>query len=218
MHFIQQHILKLLTYGGAKRYSDLKPSGVEGNRFMYHLNRLIAGGYIRKTKSGYFLAAFGNRYVDKLSLKTFTPRIQPKIVTVLLCRNKAGEYLTYTRNHEPFKNLLAFPYGKLHLTETIYEAAARELKEKTGLAGKLSHRGDVYLKIFLEKEFITHMLCHVFEGKDLKGTLVKESDYGSCRWQALDAAKSKEWIPGFLEIEKLCRKGPARFFDELTLL
>ena len=92
MHSLQSHILKKLTLDTTLRYGDLKPQGVESNRFVYHLKKLIDDRLIDKMAGGYKLTIKGKRFVGKLSLGTFQPRFQPKIVTVIICKNERGEY------------------------------------------------------------------------------------------------------------------------------
>lgn len=185
---------------------------------MYHLKKLLSEGYIRKIEKGYSLTALGKRYVDKLSLASFQPRFQPKIVTVIICKNSKGKYLFYTRKRQPFYGMIGFPYGKIHFGETIWEAARRELKEKTGLQARLTHCGDAYLTVYnKEKELITYMLCHVFKGDHPTGTLLTEIDIGSSAWKDLKEMDQKKFIPGFREMLNLTSKSKKPFFAELML-
>ena len=113
---------------------------------MYHLKSLLSEGFIKKTTGGYQLTALGKRYVDKLSLKNFQPRFQPKIVTVIICRNSKGEYLLCHSSRQPFFGKFCFPYGKVHFGETIKKAADRELEEKTGLTYRQMDQALEYLQ------------------------------------------------------------------------
>lgn len=231
MHDIQKHILKKLSLAKKCKYSELKPAGVESNKFAYHLQSLISGGLVAaKTADkdgGYALTPKGKHYVDTISFESFKPRIQPKIVTLLVLENK-GSYLLYKRRKSPFINHIGFPYGKIHLEERIYEAAERELKEKTGLSAKLMHKGDVYLTVHDETELVSHMLCHVFVGSNPSGVLKAGDPTGECFWSKISDIPPRQLIPGVLQIEKLFKanKGKssgkggangARFFAEYFL-
>jgi ADP-ribose pyrophosphatase YjhB (NUDIX family) len=194
----------------------LKPKGAESNLFIYHLKNLIAAGLVKKIEKGYALTTAGERYVDKLSLADLQVRFQPKIVTVIVCKNKNGEYLTYTRKRQPFYGMDCFPYGKIHFGETVAEAAKRELLEKTGLAANPVRRGEAYLTIRKSGELVAHMLCHVFTADGPSGELIAESQIGSCQWRAVKEMNAKNFIPGFIPLFRLAIGSRKPFFKEFT--
>jgi ADP-ribose pyrophosphatase YjhB (NUDIX family) len=212
MHPYERHMLSKLTLRREARYRDLKPEGAESNLFAYHLKNILQQGFIRKGKTGYVLTAAGGRYVEKLSLASFKPRFQPKIVTVIICKNTAGKYLVYTRKRQPLYGLKGFPYGKIHFGEKILAAAEREIKEKTGLSAPLVHKGDMYLTIHQKGELLAYMLCHVFSGRNPNGSL-REYEYGESAWADMRNINPKEFIPGFLDMFNLVQK-PKYFFEE----
>lgn len=238
MHEIQKHILKKLSLAKKCKYSELKPQATESNKFAYHLQSLISAGLvsaksgsIKEAKDdGYALTPKGKHYVDTISFESFKPRIQPKIVTLLVLENKPSAaggtskgkstgkvgaknepmYLLYKRRKSPFINHIGFPYGKIHLEERIYEAAERELKEKTGLNAKLVHKGDVYLTVHDETELVSHMLCHVFAASNPSGILKTGDPTGECFWAKLSDIPPRQLIPGVLQIEKLLKNGKGK--------
>lgn len=216
MHEYQRHILKKLAFGEELRYRDLKSKEYESNLFIYHLKKLVALGYIRKSEKGYKLNGRGYRYIDRLSFSSFKPRIQPKIVTVVILKNSKGEHLIYVRKRQPFRGLTAFPYGKIHFGEKIINAAQRELVEKTGLSAKLIHRGNAYIAVKENGELISSMLCHVFSGNQSTGELVAESEAGSCAWTKIKNTDKEKFIRGFFELFALISKSKNQFFAELT--
>jgi hypothetical protein len=142
MHRLQQHILQQLIMNPRLRYAAIKPHEVEGNLFMYHLKQLIKEGLVEKDADGWYqLTTAGKLYSDRLSLKSLTPRLQARIVTLMAVEDGQGHWLFYRRKRQPLFNLVGFPYGKIHLGESVQQAAQRELKEKTGLEAELEHRG-----------------------------------------------------------------------------
>ncbi len=218
MHSIQLHILKALTLKGKARYRDIKPAGVEGNQFMYHLKNIMDAGYIKKDGIYYVLTAKGKRHADRLSLATLRGRLQPKIVTMIYCAQKNGEVLLTKRSKEPFFGMISLPYGKVHLKERLLDAATRELFEKTGLRADLRHRGDVYLTIYEGEDLITQTLCHVFLGKNPQGTTKEETEAGTCFWSRIEKIDSKDLLPGLKEILGLIKNSREKhFFDEYFL-
>lgn len=205
MHEIQKHILKKLSLEKNARYSDLKPKGVEGNLFVYHLKLLIKDGYVSNTKDSYRLTAEGRRFVDRVSFETFRERIQPKIVTLLVIKN-AEKYLFYRRTRSPFNGRVGFPYGKIHLEERLDEAASRELEEKTGLKLPIKHRGIVYISVHDETELVSHMLCHIFTGSVRTRGDQSPTPKGECFWSRFEDIPKNELIPGVPQIIGLLKK------------
>ncbi len=216
MHKLQKHILNKLILNSSQRYADLKPKLVEGNLFMYHLKLLIQQDLICKRKDGrYELTSQGKLYADGLSLESFQSRIQPKIVTLIVCQNEKNEYLLYLRKREPFLGSVGFPYGKIHLGESIKTAAERELVEKTGLSAKFAHRGDAYLTVFNGREFLSQVFCHIFSGEEVRGKLKTNSSIGKCFYSKVEKIADEKFIPGFLDILKLVQKNSdGLFFEE----
>jgi ADP-ribose pyrophosphatase YjhB (NUDIX family) len=183
MHHLQRHILSMLLHSELQRYADLKPDQIEGNLFMYHLRRVIKAGWVEKTSDGlYRLTSEGMRYVDGLSLATLSPRSQARLVTLLVIQNEIGEYLLYRRKRQPLLAMIGFPYGKIHLGESVTEAAVRELMEKTGLEAHLSHRGDGYITIYQGDEPVSQIFAHIFYGSQPTGTLLTETNDGVASW------------------------------------
>ena len=59
----------------------------------------------------------------------------PLIAVSVAARNpETGEFLLVRRGQAPAKGQWAFPGGRLHFGETLAQAAARELREETGLS------------------------------------------------------------------------------------
>lgn len=216
MHQYEGHILKKMMLGDVLRYRDLKPKDIESNLFIYHLKNLIKKGLIEKITGGYKLTATGLRFVDKISLSRFKQRFQPKIVNVVIVKNKKGEYLLYFSKRQPFYGLIGFPFGKIHFGEKLIESANRELKEKTGFSAKLEHSGAIYLRIYKNKELVSHMLCHVFLARDLQGALISDSEAGIYKWGNIKNIEKSKFIPGVLEMAKLAEKSKKYFFEELS--
>jgi ADP-ribose pyrophosphatase YjhB (NUDIX family) len=216
MHELQKHILSVLITQHHPRYADLKPTDIEGNQFMYHLRKLMAEKWICKRQDGrYELTPAGQLHIEQLSLATLMPRIQPKIVTLVLCRDEQGRALVYRRKREPFYGYVGLPYGKIHLGETIDVAARRELQEKTGMQANLTHRGEAYIKTTVGGELVSHILAHTFVAEHPTGTLRPNSSIGMCFWASIDELYQATFIPGFLNIYKKLSESPTeRFFYE----
>ena len=216
MHRLQQHILGQLINNPSLRYADLKPAEVEGNLFMYHLRVLMKQGLVVKRPDGrYELSPDGKLYADTLSLKTLTPRVQPRLVTLTVCRNEQGEYLLFRRKRHPMLGWVGFPYGKIHLGETVAQAAARELEEKTGIQAQLAHRGDGYITFIEQDEPVSQVFFHLFVGANPEGKLRTDPPSGTVFWGWIEEVGDK-LLPSVPDLLKLLAKHPAeRFFCEL---
>lgn len=217
MHHVQKHILHTLFFGGPLRYAKIKPKSIEGNLFMYHLKKLMDVNLVNKKSNEYGLTTEGLRFLERLSHQTFTQRIQPTVATLIACRNECGEWLLYRRKRQPFPGRLGFPYGKVHLGETVIGAAKREFREKTGLKAAIVHKGDVYVTVYRDNELLNQHLFHVFEGRNPNGDIVENPVIGKCFWTKVDGFNTEDFIPGFQDIYRLLGKHrKERFFAELV--
>lgn len=219
MHIIQQHILKELTLRGTARYSDIKPNGVEGNQFMYHLKKLLTKGYVLKGQGRYRLSATGKQYASRVSMETFHPRVQPKVMTLIVCKNKRGEVLVYRRHREPFRGRVGYPHGKVHLGEKIVDSARRELQEKTGVTADVVYRGHAYSTVYENDELLVHDLVHIFDGKNPRGEVVNVNmAIGEAFWVDPRGIDEEEYLPNFKDILTLIeKKGKGLFFEEFIV-
>jgi ADP-ribose pyrophosphatase YjhB (NUDIX family) len=68
----------------------------------------------------------------------------PRIGSALLVRDEANRILLGKRNKDPQRGSWVIPGGKIHAFESIAEAAARELREETGLIVEVGEHFDVY--------------------------------------------------------------------------
>jgi len=218
VHYIQLKILSALTLTDSARYSQIKPKDIESNLFIYHLRQLIKAKLVVKNADGtYSLSSAGKAYADKVSMSSYKLRSQAKIVNLIACENKAGKFLLYRRKRQPFIGLAGFPYGKVHLGETIKESSEREFNEKTNMNARLSHRGDVYVTVFSDGTLISHTLFHIHTGTNPRGKLKEETPIGYCYWETIDENNPGDYFPGFLEIYRLIKAKPRqRFFAEYT--
>lgn len=108
----------------------LVPANVESNLYQYHLLQLQKEKYVEKVTDGYTLTDRGLAYADKHSTSLKKTRSQPKVITTIFVTNQAGEILLVPKKRQPFMGVMNLPSGKIHLNETIEEAAQREIQEK----------------------------------------------------------------------------------------
>ena len=210
MHIIQKHILKKLSENKTLRYAQIKPPRVEGNQFSYHLKTLMQRGYVTHKDTAYSLTTKGVHYSTQVTFEHFSLRVQPKVTTLIVCKNSAGEYLIYTRNKQPFLGMEGFPYGKVHLGERVATAAERELKEKAGITAQLKQKGVMYLLVTDSAgEVIAHTLFHIFLGTKPEGDIVSDSPIGKIRWLSEKELLRQNIMPGVPEVLKIA-KSPSK--------
>lgn len=68
----------------------------------------------------------------------------PRIGSALLVRDEANRILLGKRNKDPQRGSWIIPGGKIRAFESIAEAAARELREETGLIVEVGEHFNVY--------------------------------------------------------------------------
>lgn len=213
-HHIQKDIIHRLSRARELRFSELKPSQLESNAFMYHIKQLISGGYVEKSETGYTLTPSGLTYVDGLSLKSSQPRKQAKILSVIVLRNKRGEYVLARRKYQPFIDTLLFPGGKQHYGESPEAHVERELKEQFDLTGDPVRRGLVDQRTFSKGVLITHVLTHVYELM-YDGPPPAESAKFTYEWASVDEVK--QLYPGTYELYTALQNKTELFFLSLDV-
>jgi ADP-ribose pyrophosphatase YjhB (NUDIX family) len=172
MHYIQKHILKTLMYTKWARFRDMRPPRVDSNAYSYHLRALQKDGLVEKTDNGYWLTPAGLSYVDKVSLEKFEPRIQPKLTNMLVIQNEKDQVLLIQKSKQPFINTWMLPYGKVHLDdESFYAAAVREADEKLQIQPEgLEHKGSCYIRAHIKGTLISSLLANIFATR-IKGNV-----------------------------------------------
>jgi 8-oxo-dGTP pyrophosphatase MutT (NUDIX family) len=220
VHHIQRKILNKLLYAVSLHYAAMRPEGVESNHYAYHLEQLLRSGLVAKHDKQYSLTAEGLAAVDRMSQEGMTARLQPHIVTAIDITNDAGQTLLFRRAFQPYIHKLGFPLGKTHYEESVTDAAARELYEKTGLQDvPLTHRGMVYVESRQDGVTISKILCHVFRGVVAGAPAVQPNaaHRGEALWADASSLVATDVMPGFLAIKELLGTSPDHlFFGEFT--
>lgn len=167
MHYIQQYILDKLVYAPALRNRDMRPANVESNLYQYHLLQLQKQGFIIKQDHSYLLTGRGLAYADRHSTTLKKTRSQPKLITVLFLANNTGDILLVPKLRQPFMDTLNLPSGKIHLDETVAEAAAREFDEKLPhsiVLNSLDHFGVSHITITQDDFVVSDYIALLMKG------------------------------------------------------
>lgn len=212
MHFIRKHILRVLSLSKWARFRDMKPKNVDSNLYNYHLKQLIKEGYIEHHPTkGYRLSPYGLRFVNQISMEVFEPRWQPKIMTVLVCRQD-DSVLLWKKYKQPYIGTWALPGGKMHYEDESIEAAAIRdiLFYSSRVPQDLKHVGLFGYRTFIKQELVNYSYAHVFTGT------LNEQDFIIERpvWKVLKDIPDVDLSPGVKDIIDITSREKHFFFQE----
>jgi len=211
MHHIQKTIINNLAHASPLRFSELQPQRIPNNTFSYHLKKLLETGYVALTTEGYVAT---RKALKTLSYNDNEKRSisRPAVLTILFVTNEVGEVLLIKRRTQPFKNHFGFPSGLIHGSETIEQAARRELYEKTSIIAEVGmlRQGGVLDFRYQEKvsnDIFIHAIgfiyTYVYHGNSLAISDL-ELKYGDLRWSKLDHA---DILPEAYKISQIVTEG-----------
>ena len=138
----------------------------------------------------------------------------------MVCKNKTDEYLVYERQKLPFIDMIGFPYGKVHVGESIQKAAEREIKEKTGFSATLIQKGILYLLVTdTDDKVLTHMLCHIYLGTDPKEVATPDEPFNRVSWMNEKDLLKANCMPGVADVLRIATsKKSGLQFEELSFI
>lgn len=190
IHGIQGLILRGLLLKETARFSELNTENISSDQFAFHLKQLTDQGIIAKTQEGlYRLTVSGKEYANRFDIDSGRIKIekQAKLSVLIIAtqtNNGRREYLMQTRLKQPFFGFRGFITGKIKMGESVFDAAARELTEETGLSSSsLEHITIYHEKIFsVERELLEDKYFFVFLASDPEGNLINDFQGGSNEW------------------------------------
>lgn len=188
IHLAQAQILKTLLFKTEARFRDLNITKLSTDHFTFHLKQLIETGIIEKTQKGtYRLTAKGKEFANRFDTEkvALEKGAKPSVLVVAVKKEQnATKYITQQRLKHPFYGYRGFISGKLRWGEKVSEAAARELMEETGLAGKLEFVGIEHKMDYNHQtgEILEDKFFYIVKATETAGKLIESFEGGKNSW------------------------------------
>lgn len=188
IHPAQAEILRALLFVPKARFSDLNLTGLTNDHFTFHIKQLVEAGLVAKTSEGrYQLSGKGKEFANRMDTDTKAIERQGKLAALLVSIRKSTtgqvEFLMQQRLKHPYYGFWGYMSGKIRWGETVLAAAARELKEETGLEGKLEFKGIMHkLDYTTDQMLLEDKYFYVVRATDHKGKLMEEFEGGKNQW------------------------------------
>lgn len=197
VHESQMQILGALAQVESARFSDLvNATSLTSDHANFHIKKLIDRGFVAHiphTYGEYRLTRTGKDYCTRMNMISHTIDRPPKVSVVLWVTNQQGEVLRQQRLKQPYYGYWSRPTGKVKRGEMIVTAAARKLREETGLTATW-HIIGVEHRIDHDKQGMLYDDKYLFtvEGTNPRGTLIAEQAGMHNYWMSPEEYAQKE--------------------------
>lgn len=214
-HHIQADIFAKLRYSDTLRYKDLKEPGLEPSQFTYHLKELMKQKLVEKTEKGsYRLASAGVELAQHFSSTWKNLKEAPLSYTLIFLRTTDKRWFVIKRGKHPHINKYACISGKIHMDETLEQAAQRELHSQTigAVNAALQYRGYVSVMV-REQGYLTHITGPVWFADDIEPVALPPSAFGEIMWADWEKLPYGQFIPGWKEIVQMIESNQPSYLD-----
>jgi ADP-ribose pyrophosphatase YjhB (NUDIX family) len=198
LHETQILILRHLLFVSNARFAELqKSTGLTSDHFNFHVKKLLALQLIEKQEERYALTPKGKEYANRMDTDENEIEKQPKIsVALVVERQREGrrEFLAQQRLKQPYYGFWGRLGGKIRWGESFEEAAARELKEETGLTADFTYKMIFRKRDYDEasNELLEDKVFVIMHTADATGELIQDFEGGHNAWLTQDEFIAKE--------------------------
>lgn len=187
VHSVQAQILRVLLFKPKARFAQLNVEELSTDHFTFHVKQLVTSGLIRKNDEGsYELTTKGKEFANHFDTDKVSVEPQAKIGVLIVATKKEGKvkkYLIQQRLKQPYYGFHGCPGGKVRKGETVFEAAGRELKEETGLEGKLKLKAVKHKMDYSpEGALLEDKFFFLFVAENLSEKLIENFEGGRNLW------------------------------------
>ncbi|MEI8062020.1 MAG: NUDIX hydrolase [bacterium] len=192
---IQNHILSRLKNAKSLRYAELRPDKVPNDLFNYHLQHLVKKEFVLRLDEGYSLSSKGIKHVaDPYPTNDAITSLFKINVITILSRVVSGkiEILNQLRKSNPSYGKVGVMGGVVLKGELIEPAAARKLKQETGLEATFKLVGNERRIMYKSGELFSDLLFPIAYADSSSGELIVNSNFGHNMWVPIDEAIKNE--------------------------
>lgn len=225
---IQSAIIWRLKNAESLRYAELQQKGVPNDLFNYHLQFLVKKKLLAKRGSSYSLSTEGMKlvadpYTSDPSKNSF---FKINVICIVSRKNKGKiEILNQIRKSHPSYGKVGAMGGVVEKGERTEDAAARKLRNETGLSAKFKLAGCERRLMYKGGELFSDVLFPIAYADASSGDLIADTEYGHNMWVSLDQAIRNESDPfdsiqGINTVLKALKKGKLKtlpyFYKEVV--
>ncbi len=219
VHATQAEIIRHLLFSPEARFSELNTGGLSSDKFSFHLRRLTNLGLLTKRDDKYSLTTLGKEFANRLDTDEGIIERQAKLTVMLVpVRDEPDgerQYLVQRRLKQPYFGYWGFLSGKVRWGETVLAAAARELREETGLAGELTYLGTQHkLDYSHESKLLEDKYFFVVLADKLGGELMERIEGGENEWQTAQQILAQERLFQGMDMSLRLARGDLAQFTE----
>ena len=215
-HAAQKAILRHLLFTKHAGFAELqKQTELTSDHFNFHIKKLVDADFVDKLDDGYRLSRKGKEYANRMDTDDHEIERQPKVSVALLVERQNGdrrEFLFQQRLKNPYFGFWGRLGGKVRWGESLTEAAARELTEETGLAGKFTFKMLYHKRDFRKDDgtLLEDKIFLIMHTGVVSGELMERFEGGYNKWMTQDEfLKTEKRFESAHEFVELVDKGVA---------
>ena len=114
---------------------------------------------------------------------------------MIAAQNDQNEWLFFKWKRQPYRGRIGLPSGRLAFGENLQEAAADQLRFKTGYEADLSYIGTIIMQNDGD-----HIIAQTFVATNLNGTHGSDGLTGESFWSNIEGVPKEDRLSGLKQI------------------